>query len=453
MNDNIAISVKSVTKTYRLYDNHADRVKETFHPFRKKYHRTFCALNDVSFDVKKGETFGIIGHNGSGKSTLLQIICKVLKPTSGTVNVKGRIGAILELGTGFNPEFTGRQNVHVSGAILGLKQNEIKTRIKNIESFADIGEFIDQPVKVYSSGMFLRLAFALATSVDADVLVIDEALAVGDVFFRQKCYQRLEALRDIGTTIIIVSHSMVEVEELCDRSLLLHRGQVIFQGIATEAVKRYYLMDQEELLGHQFNQCYEDTQRDELRCTAKYFWPPTEAFLDISRVTQVSNGWIKCTAAALCDDQGNPCYMFQQGQTASFFFEIELLKDMEVLIGGLEILNDRGTIVHGKTTLEYGVSAPSRVLKGSRVRFRQDIDLEIAIGEYTFNFGLSTTSFDNYKNRSAISYRELDEKIVRLCILPNVGQFTVGFRKQGKPVQLLHHGIANLPGSCQIYLL
>jgi hypothetical protein len=145
--------------------------------------------------------------------------------------------------------------------------------------------------------------------------------------------------------------------------------------------------------------------------------------------------------------------MFQQGQTASFFFEIELLKDMEVLIGGLEILNDRGTIVHGKTTLEYGVSAPSRVLKGSRVRFRQDIDLEIAIGEYTFNFGLSTTSFDNYKNRSAISYRELDEKIVRLCILPNVGQFTVGFRKQGKPVQLLHHGIANLPGSCQIYLL
>lgn len=452
MNKDIAISVKSVTKTYRLYNSHADRVKETFHPFRKKYHNPFNALNDVSFDIKKGETFGIIGRNGSGKSTLLQIICKILEPTSGTIEVEGRIGAILELGTGFNPEFTGRQNVYINGAILGLKQDEIKARLKNIERFADIGEFIDQPVKVYSSGMFLRLAFALATSVDANVLVIDEALAVGDIFFRQKCYQRLEALRDNGVTIVIVSHAMMEVEEFCDRSLLLHRGKIIFQGTGSEAVKRYYLLEQEENIGRQMQQIPDDTPKEQFVCMENYFWPPPEAFLDLSKVSQVSSGWARCTGVSICNGQGLPISQFQQGQNASFFYEFELLKDIEVPIGGLEIINERGIIVHGKNTIEYDSSVPFNVPKGRKLRFIQDIALELAIGEYTFSIGLSTISLNNFENRSNLSYVELNEKILKLCIVANVSQLSVGFRKERSPVQLLHHGIANLPGCCQVFL-
>jgi lipopolysaccharide transport system ATP-binding protein len=453
MNEDIAISVKSVTKTYRLYNSHADRVRETFHPFRKKYHNPFSALNDVSFDIKKGEAFGIIGRNGSGKSTLLQIICKILEPTLGTVEVKGRIGAILELGTGFNPEFTGRQNVYINGAILGLKKDEINTRLKNIERFADIGEFIDQPVKVYSSGMFLRLAFASATSVDANVLVIDEALAVGDIFFRQKCYQRLEELRDNGVTIVIVSHAMMEVEEFCDRSLLLDKGKIIFIGTASEAVKRYYLLEQEENIGRQMQQIRDDTPKEQLVCTENYFWPTPEAFLDLSRVSQVSSGWARCTGISICNEQGLPISKFQQGQKASFFYEFELLKDIEVPIGGLEINNERGIIVHGKNTIEYDSSVPFNVSKGRKLRFRQDIALELAIGEYTFTIGLSMISLNNFENRSNFSYFELNEKIVKLCIVPNVSQLTVGFRKKRAPVQLLHHGIANLTGCCHVYRL
>jgi lipopolysaccharide transport system ATP-binding protein len=170
MIDDIAISVKNVTKTYRLYNSHADRVKEAFHPLRKKYYNPFNALADVSFDVKKGETLGIIGRNGSGKSTMLQIICGILRPTSGYVEVNGRVSALLELGAGFNPEFTGRQNVYINGSILGLTHEEIETRFDDIAAFSDIGKYIDQPVKTYSSGMYVRLAFAVIAHVDADIL-------------------------------------------------------------------------------------------------------------------------------------------------------------------------------------------------------------------------------------------------------------------------------------------
>ena len=203
MNKDIAISVKNITKTYKLYDSHADRVKEAFHPFRKKYHHTFNALSDVSFEVKKGETFGIIGRNGSGKSTLLQIICGILQTTSGSVEVNGRVSALLELGTGFNPEFTGRQNVYINGSILGLSHEEIEIRFDDIAAFADIGEFIDQPVKTYSSGMYVRLAFAVAISVEPDILIVDEALSVGDINFRNKCMKRIRALKDLEPSILI----------------------------------------------------------------------------------------------------------------------------------------------------------------------------------------------------------------------------------------------------------
>lgn len=242
MTDNIAINVQNITKAYKLYDSHADRVKEAFHPFRQKYHHTFNALNDVTFEVKKGETLGIIGRNGSGKSTLLQIICNILQPTSGSVEIMGRLSALLELGAGFNPEFTGSQNVSINGSILGLTHAEIEARFDEIAIFADIGGFIDQPVKSYSSGMIVRLAFAVAISIDPDILIVDEALAVGDEAFQRKCFARIKQIQERGGTILFVSHSAGAVLELCDRALLLDQGELLIGGSPKQVISLYHKM-------------------------------------------------------------------------------------------------------------------------------------------------------------------------------------------------------------------
>jgi lipopolysaccharide transport system ATP-binding protein len=243
MDREISIEARDLTKTYYLYDSPVDRLKETFHPFRKSYHRSFDAVKGVSFTICKGESFGIIGRNGSGKSTLLQMICGILQPTSGSVDVRGRVAALLELGAGFNPEFSGRENVYLNGAILGFSRKEIDGLYDDIVAFADIGDFVEQPVKTYSSGMYVRLAFAVQACVEPEILVVDEALSVGDVFFQQKCLGRMRQLRENGTTLIFVSHDMGIVRELCESSIYLQRGQLIYCGPSYKAVQRYYNED------------------------------------------------------------------------------------------------------------------------------------------------------------------------------------------------------------------
>ncbi len=239
MDEDIVISVKNLTKTYKLYTSHADRVKETFNPFRKKYHRPFNALTNVSFNVKRGEVLGIIGQNGSGKSTLLQIICGILQPTSGSVEINGRISALLELGAGFNPEFTGRQNIYMNCAILGLTREEIDIRFDDIVGFADIGDFIGQPVKTYSSGMYVRLAFSIVISVDPDILIIDEALSVGDHEFQQKCVNRMMEFREAGKTIVFCSHSMYLINDLCAKAVWLCKGRARSHGKTSKVISEY----------------------------------------------------------------------------------------------------------------------------------------------------------------------------------------------------------------------
>lgn len=232
------ISIENVTKTYQLYESHADRVKEAFHPLRKKFHRPFHALKNISLDIYQGEFVGIIGRNGSGKSTLLQLITGILQPTAGTISVQGQISALLELGAGFNPEFTGRENVYLNGSILGISRAEIDKNFGQIENFADIGDFIDQPVKTYSSGMFVRLAFAIAINVKPDIFIVDEALAVGDMFFQQKCIRHMEEKMK-ACTKVLVTHDMHAVTNLCRRVLVLDRGELIFSGSPLEGVEYY----------------------------------------------------------------------------------------------------------------------------------------------------------------------------------------------------------------------
>ena len=226
MDDSLAISIKNVSKKYRLFDSIQERMKEALHPFRKKYHREFWALKNISFDVEKGTTLGIIGQNGSGKSTLLQIICSVLQATEGEVEVKGRAAALLELGAGFNPEFTGRENVIFNGSVMGFSEKEMNLRLPLIKEFADIGNFFDQPVKVYSSGMYARLAFATAINIEPEILVIDEALSVGDSKFQKKCYRKIHEFRESGITILLVTHDSSSIVKHCDQALLLVDGKL-----------------------------------------------------------------------------------------------------------------------------------------------------------------------------------------------------------------------------------
>jgi len=225
-----AIRILGLNKVYKLYDSPRDRLWESVHPFRRKIHRKFYALRDVSFEVRAGETIGIVGRNGSGKSTLLKIISGVLTPTDGQVEVKGKVSAILELGAGFNPEISGLENVYFSGSLMGFSRQVMDARIDDILNFADIGDYVYQPVKTYSSGMMVRLAFSVQTMVDANILIVDEALAVGDEAFQRKCFSRLEALRRQGATLLYVSHHASSVIALCNHALFMHRGELILEG-------------------------------------------------------------------------------------------------------------------------------------------------------------------------------------------------------------------------------
>ncbi len=256
----IAISVNNLCKRYEIYDHPGDRLKQFMLPRirnflrlpQRKYFKDFWALNNISFDIRRGETIGIIGKNGSGKSTLLQAVCGTVNPTSGSIKIRGRVAALLELGSGFNPEFTGRENVYMNASILGLSDQEIDERYKDIIDFADIGDFINQPVKTYSSGMMLRLAFAVIAHVDAEILVIDEALAVGDVFFTQKCMRFLRAFMKTGT-VLFVSHDIESVRGLCTRAIWLDKGAVFSNGAPKEVTELYLQAFFEEKQGVNLN--------------------------------------------------------------------------------------------------------------------------------------------------------------------------------------------------------
>lgn len=244
MSCDVSIDVAGVGKVFPIYEKPHHRLFQMLSPRSRKHRwfRQFRALGDVSFQVRRGETVGIIGRNGSGKSTLLQIICGTLTATTGTVTTQGRIAALLELGAGFNLEFTGRENVYLNGTLLGLRREEVHARFDDIAAFADIGEFIDQPVKSYSSGMFIRLAFAVAIHVEPDILIVDEALSVGDEAFQRKCFARIERLRDDGATIVFVSHSASTVLELCNHAILLDRGDLLAAGRPKDVVALYQKM-------------------------------------------------------------------------------------------------------------------------------------------------------------------------------------------------------------------
>jgi lipopolysaccharide transport system ATP-binding protein len=426
--DGPAIVVSDLGKMHRIYARPLDRLKQMLLArFGRRYGHDFWALRHVSFEVARGETLGVVGRNGSGKSTLLQMLAGTLTPTEGEILLSGRVAALLELGSGFSPEFTGRENAVMNGALLGISKREMESRLDAIAAFADIGEFFDQPVRLLSSGMFVRLAFAVAVSVEPDILLIDEALAVGDLFFQQKCYRRLEELRERGVTVILVSHAMQDVERFCRRAVVLDGGRVVFQGDAKEAVRHYYLIAQ----GLAPGPTAPSPTPPPAPPAEAGDWPSPDAFLDISAVAQVSTGGARCTGVAVCDLEGRPCRTFASGDTARFYYEFEMLSDLDGPVGGISIYNGKAVYIHGKHSLQHGLRPPLAA-RGARVRYCQDVRLDLGPDEYTFEVGLATP------------------ELVHVCHLPAVGRFAVRHSAAALPP---FYGIADLAGGCRVTVL
>ncbi|MBD2232052.1 ABC transporter ATP-binding protein [Phormidium tenue] len=454
MSSDVAISVNNLSKCYQIYEKPQDRLFQMLSRGKKQYFKEFWALKDISFEIQKGETFGIIGRNGSGKSTLLQILAGTLAQTSGAVTVNGRIAALLELGSGFNPDFTGRENVFLNGSILGLTKQEITDRYDRIVDFADIGEFIDQPVKTYSSGMFVRLAFAVQAHIDASIVIIDEALAVGDVFFRQKCYGRLEELRSSGAAILLVSHSMPDIEQYCKRAILLDNGHQKFIGEAPEASKHYYLLHQEK---YKLNSSYSESlppsaplkknNKDVLNR------PPIEAYIDLANKSQISNGQARCSGVALTNTSGETCNSFRQGETLVLHYDFLLKSFIEVPICGAVISNDKGIIVHGKNNWEADVMLETPLYPGDTFSCKQEIVLDIAPGDYVIEVGFASISMTDFEKFSTLSNEEFNARENRICHVPKAAQFSVGLASRGNTYFLKHHGIADLPSQLKLSAL
>lgn len=311
----IAIQASKLSKTYRLFKDPADRLKEAIHPFRKKYHTDFTALSDVTFDVYKGETLGIIGKNGAGKSTLLKILTGVLTPSSGTYAVRGRISSLLELGTGFNPELSGMENIFFNGMLLNIPRAELEQKLSSIIAFADIGEFIEQPVKVYSSGMFARLAFAVAFHVDPDILIVDEALSVGDMSFQKKCFDKFHEIRAKGSTILFVSHDPFQVKGYCQRALYLKNGRVEIFGNSSDVVDAYSY-DQEK-----------EVREKIARSTAKISTLENKIEAESIVSENSNNHHIKITGAKLLNARDMEVEEVTTGQSIKFSFSYKVVGD------------------------------------------------------------------------------------------------------------------------------
>lgn len=396
MEEQAAIVIQGLSKVYKIFERPVDRLKESLHPFHRRYSRDFHALQDISFDVRKGETIGIIGKNGAGKSTLLKIITGVLTPTSGQQEIHGRISSLLELGAGFNLEMTGRENIYLNGTLMGCTKAEMDARLSDILTFADIGEFIEQPVKTYSSGMFARLAFAVAINVEPDLLIVDEALSVGDVFFQNKCFKKFAQLRRQGITILFVSHDLGSVRQLCSRVLWLEHGRQRMFGPTAEVCEAYFY-EALKARGEIDDEVLEDTMRMEAAdAGTKAVFP----VLQTSGKKLLAEDMV-IRSFFLRDAQGHRLRVLRPGERYTAVLVAEFLRAVQGLIFGFVLENRKGVQLFAFNSFissgrkAFSVEQPC-VAAGE---FSFDLPL-VASGEYLLSPAIAVGSQDEHEMRT-----------------------------------------------------
>lgn len=420
------IQVQNLSKMYKLYDKPSDRLKESLGLTRKKKYREHYALHDVSFSIEEGECVGIIGTNGSGKSTILKIITGVLAPTSGQVTVDGRISALLELGAGFNMEYSGLENVYLNGTMIGFSEEEIHAKLEDILSFADIGDYIYQPVKTYSSGMFVRLAFAVAINIDPEILIVDEALSVGDVFFQSKCYHKFEEFKKQGKTILFVSHDLSSVSKYCDRVILLNKGVKLDEGSPKEMVDLYkQLLVGQEPVRQKKGGSEEEGQSPLALAGHGHFKPNPNTLEYGEKQAQIVD-------FAIQDQGGMYTNTIEKGSTFQIVLKVKFHEDIEDPIIAYTIKNIRGTEITGTNTLfEKAKAANSQKGRIWVVTFTQRMDLQG--GEYLLSFGCT-----GYKGGEFTVFHRLYDA----CNLTVVSEKnTVGFYDMNSKVEIQEEGL------------
>ncbi len=419
MDKQLAISVNEVTKIYKLYDRPIDRLKESLSLTHRSYHRDFFALDKISFQVKKGETVGIIGTNGSGKSTILKIITGVLNPTTGSAEVNGNISALLELGAGFNSEYTGIENIYMNGTMMGFSREQMDAKMQDILGFADIGDFVNQPVKTYSSGMFVRLAFALAINVEPDILIVDEALSVGDVFFQAKCYRRMEEMMKSGTTILMVSHDMGSIIKYCDKVVVLNRGHFVAEGPAGDMVDLYKKilanqMDDLEAALHQREEALAGAATDDTDPGILGAAPllMRDRMTKNPEVQEYGDGRAEFLDFGTLDQRGNVTNLLLKGEEFTIREVVRFHASLEQPIFTYTLRDKKGTDLSGTNTMFEGSEIqPVRAGDCYQVEFRQRMTLQG--GEY-----LLSMSCTGYENGEHVVYHRL-YNVASLTVISN----------------------------------
>ena len=409
------VEVKNLTKVYQLYNRPIDRLKEGISLTRKNYHRDFYALNDISFDVEKGESFGIIGVNGSGKSTLLKILTGVLSKTSGDVKVDGKVAALLELGAGFNLDYTGIENIYLNGTMMGFSKEEMDEKLDKIIEFADLkDDAINRPVKEYSSGMFVRLAFSLSIAVEPEILIVDEALSVGDIFFQTKCYKRMDELKSKGTTIIMVTHDLGAVIKYCDRTMVLHNGNQVAIGAPHEMVDLYkkILAGQEPTTSESVEANDNFVGTNDNSVGANTIRPLKDSMSINPHADIYGDMKAEFIDFGILDQKGNPATVIVKGETFTIKEKIRMNEDIKDPIFTWTIKDKRGTDLTGTNTMlekvDTGFGEKGRVYD---VSFTQKMRLQG--GEYLLS--MSCTSFEG--DELKVHHRMYD--VISLTVLIN----------------------------------
>ena len=414
MSSEFAISVKNISKRFEMYANPKHRLYQMLSFGHRTFFKEFWALNGVTFDVKRGETLGILGRNGEGKSTLLQIIAGTLTATSGSVEVNGKLAALLELGAGFNPEFTGRENVYLSGIILGMTRSEMDQKFPEIEAFADIGEHIDQPVKTYSSGMYVRLAFAVQACIKPEVLIVDEALSVGDEKFQRKCFDYIESLRAQGCSIILVTHSTSTVEKFCQRAILLRKGRVEAIGSAKEIIDQYHalLYSDEKTYLRYLNNIAKNTNKsaDAPVKESQDAVAAHEGSIEEQAESDLTSGaliesWI------IKDIHNQPCDLFRVGEKAVMSVYISVLGPIGELQAGLVIQTVDGITVFGTSTLYHKMNIHD-AKGGDILRATFELDLALCEGSYFVSLAIA-----NAISHADMSYLDKKTDVIVLKVI------------------------------------
>lgn len=420
-----AISVTNLDKMYKLYDKPSDRFKEAMGLTRKKKYREHYALHNVSFNVKKGETVGIIGTNGSGKSTILKIITGVLNQTAGDVEVNGRISALLELGAGFNGEYTGIENVYLNGTMIGFTREEIDAKLQDILDFADIGDFVNQPVKTYSSGMFVRLAFAVAINIDPEILIVDEALSVGDVFFQAKCYHKFEEFKKMGKTIVFVSHDLGSIAKYCDRVVLLNKGKKLDEGNPKEMIDIY-----KKLLVNQYDESADNTKQEE-----KHIEEPVKKSTGLWKdslslnpnIVEYGSKIAKIEDFAIIDSNDNITSSIDKGSKCKIKMKVTFNERVVEPIFAFTIKDLKGTEITGTNSMfEKAELSEAKAGETKIITFEQEMNVQG--GEYLISFGCT-----GYKDGDFTVYHRLYD-IANLTVVSQKN--TVGYYDMNSKVTI-----------------